>query len=511
MWFEVKEVGFNCPSEPHSIFYLIEDNWDDWFEFSTLYELVFVDSTGKQYSLGGVKIGQFNMREGQRRPDIPLSFDVLDNRFFSLGQDVSFYQRLNNLGEDLRYQVLTRLQDVALNTELFQKARHENVTSVSLLRNVTRTSVTGQFRRLANGDATLTKYQFTYSAQQNQKQSTPPMKLDFQVTPESSPPTNVHILIGRNGVGKTHLLNNMIKSLIDSKAQETEVGAFSSTLTEESQDLFASVVSVTFSAFDSSEPLEERKNKAEGIQYSYIGLKKPKIENEDQIPKSYKDLNTEFVNSIKACIMSAKVIRWIQAVQMLETDPIFKEIGVESLVRCKDEQDLVKTASILFEKLSSGHKIVLLTITRLVESVEERTLVLLDEPEGHLHPPLLSAFTRALSNLLIKRNGVAIIATHSPVVLQEVPRSCVWKLRRNGAEAIAERLEIESFGENIGTLTKEIFGLEVTDSGFHKLLKDAVMEYIDTESVIAHFNGELGMEAQAIIRVLFATIKKKED
>ncbi|PEL42692.1 hypothetical protein CN605_20125 [Bacillus toyonensis] len=73
----------------------------------------------------------------------------------------------------------------------------------------------------------------------------------------------------------------MIKSLIDKNAQETDVGAFSSTLTEESQALFASVVSVTLSAFDSSEPLEERKNKAEGIQYSYIGLKKPKIEHAD--------------------------------------------------------------------------------------------------------------------------------------------------------------------------------------------------------------------------------------
>jgi predicted ATP-dependent endonuclease of OLD family len=68
-------------------------------------------------------------------------------------------------------------------------------------------------------------------------------------------------------------------------------------------------------------------------------------------------------------------------------------------------------------------------VTRLVESVEERTLVLLDEPESHLHPPLLSAFVRALSDLLVNRNGAAIIATHSPVVLQEVPRECVWRLR----------------------------------------------------------------------------------
>jgi len=66
-------------------------------------------------------------------------------------------------------------------------------------------------------------------------------------------------------------------------------------------------------------------------------------------------------------------------------------------------------------KLSSGHAIVLLTITRLVE-LDERSLVLIDEPEVHLHPPLLSAFVRALSDLLIELNGVAIVATHSPVM-----------------------------------------------------------------------------------------------
>ena len=47
-----------------------------------------------------------------------------------------------------------------------------------------------------------------------------------------------------------------------------------------------------------------------------------------------------------------------------------------------------------------------LTVARLVELVEEKTLVLLDEPEEHLHPPLVSALIRALSNLLIYRNGV---------------------------------------------------------------------------------------------------------
>lgn len=188
---------------------------------------------------------------------------------------------------------------------------------------------------------------------------------------------------------------------------------------------------------------------------------------------------------------------------MLESDPIFAEKEVASLaVEAVDEEVLKTRARDLYRELSSGHKIVLLTVTRLVESVNERTLVLLDEPESHLHPPLLSAFIRALSDLLVNRNGVAIIATHSPVILQEVPRKCVWRLRRAGDSVAAERPDIETFGENVGTLTSEVFGLEVTNSGFHRLVAEAAAGQANYREVLEAFGGQLGSEARALLQAL---------
>ena len=160
--------------------------------------------------------------------------------------------------------------------------------------------------------------------------------------------------------------------------------------------------------------------------------------------------------------------------------------------------------------MSSGHSIVLLTITKLVDMVEEKTLVLLDEPESHLHPPLLSAFTRALSDLLHARNGVAIVATHSPVVLQEVPRSCVWKMTRIRAEGRSDRPERETFGENVGILTREIFGLEVSKSGFHEMMLRAVDGGQSFESIVSEYKGQLGAEARAIVLSLIAARESRE-
>ncbi|MFY0584337.1 AAA family ATPase [Cystobacter fuscus] len=209
----------------------------------------------------------------------------------------------------------------------------------------------------------------------------------------------------------------------------------------------------------------------------------------------------------------ARAIRWRRALEALESDPLFKETEVARLADDFFGDDWTSLATNLYKELSSGHKIVLLTVTRLVETVVERTLVLLDEPEAHLHPPLLAAFVRSLSDLLIQRNGVAIIATHSPVVLQEAPKTCVWLLRRSGNQVLADRPENETFGENVGVLTREAFSLEVTQSGFHTLLRNAVEKSPSYEALLEHFGHQLGAEARAIARGLFAArdVRTTED
>ncbi|MHB6911298.1 AAA family ATPase [Streptomyces sp. DB-54] len=163
-----------------------------------------------------------------------------------------------------------------------------------------------------------------------------------------------------------------------------------------------------------------------------------------------------------------------------------------------------KKAQLLFRGLSSGHKIVLLTMTRLVEHVDELTLVIIDEPEAHLHPPLLAAFMRALSDLLSDRNGLAIVATHAPVVLQEIPAHCVWKLRRYGRHLGVEQPRIETYGENVGLLTHEVFGLEVAEAGFLHELRRLVEDGYSYEAVLNRFSQRLGGEARLVLSALIS-------
>lgn len=505
MRFKVLGVADRVPAAGTSKAYLIEDNWDDWFKYSTLYSLVVFDEAGTRHRIGGVKVGEVEMNDSQRRPDLPSSFTQLEESFFSLGQDSDYYEKLNSLTVAERDEILLALRDIAADPQIFSKVRNEEVTKISLLRTVPRVAVQHQFHRLSQGGARLTEYNFTYTAPKPVGAGAEPLTLHFAVEPESQPPTNIHVLIGRNGVGKTRLLSKMTDAIAQN-GKKRYTGEFTSD--DEFEDsVFANLVSVTFSAFDDFIPLRERRDEGEGVRYAYVGLKRPEGSPYAGKPKSPPMLANEFVKSVRTCLVGAKLKRWKDALETLEADPIFKEAELATLADVEDPaaDEFKERATSLFGLLSSGHKVVLLTITRLVETVEERTLVLLDEPEAHLHPPLLAAFVRALSDLLINRNGVAIIATHSPVILQEVPTTCVWKLRRSGYDVHAERPEVQTFGENVGILTREVFGLEVTEAGFHRLLTEEVDKGEDYEAIVATFGGRLGSEAKALVRALVSS------
>jgi predicted ATPase len=491
--------------------YLVPSIWDD-FSHKTLFNLIVLDDQDNLHIIGSIKIGFVGQKVGSTEEEIPEQFEALSEIFYSLGQDADYYKNLvKKLSQEMVINILTALGDVVHDPIRYKIAEKEPAFKISLLRSVNKTSIEHQFRRILQHEAQLTEYNFFYEKNSNKLYSG--IRVEFSVEPNTKPSSNIHILIGRNGVGKTTLLNNMVDALLPGRGTVEETGYFSipsksngTTLIE--SNYFAGVVSVSFSAFDPFTPPNDQPDADAGMRYYYVGLKKrlPEQGNETFGLKDKDDLCHDFITSLKICFaLIAKKDRWINAVKVLESDSNFAEMDLSDLPNTytadqSDNQQTFSKASELFQRMSSGHAIVLLTVTKLVETIEEKTLVLLDEPESHLHPPLLSAFTRALSDLLVNRNGVAIIATHSPVVLQEVPKSCVSILRRIRLNANVDRPESETFAENVGILTREVFGLEVSKSGFHYLLANSVAEGKSYEEVEQEYQHQLGFEGRTILR-----------
>lgn len=497
--------------------YLRHSDWDDWFDYQTQYSVFYIDSSGNRHDIGTTKVGKFALAAGTREngvpgesrlPDPPESFRKLPDQFFSLGQDPSYYENLSNIGARFREKVLAGLRDIAYLPELLEAAQHEEVTKVSLLRFVPILTVREQLTRLAHGGARLTPYDLRFTLKYIKNQPT----VSFSVVPNSTPPTNIHVVVGRNGVGKSTFLNNLSAYYVKQEKRQKEAN-------NESDDAVSNLVYISFSAFDSFEPMSTPGESENGLTYHYVGLKKVGASPKDtDRMKGLEALTKEMIDSARACAQQTRRARWVRVLRLLESDPIFAAVGITDAIDSASlqeeaDEELLDFLAAAFERLSSGHKIVFLTITRLVETVSEKSFVLLDEPEGHLHPPLLSAFVRALSELLIDRNGLAVIATHSPVVLQEVPKSCVWKFHRVGKITKIERPQIETFGENVGTLTNEVFRLEVTSTGFHQILLQAAIDNAERgyAAALEAVGGQLGSEGRSILRAMVDTINRDQD
>lgn len=496
-------------------FLLIHDNWNDYWKYETLYELYYFNSNGKMITLGEVKIADIRLEQGVNSviPQIPSEFDALDEKFFSVGQTEEYYSNIYENLEDMPINPFVNLNDIAYNLDLLSQHLKKDITQNSLLRNISVTTVKRQFNRIAQGGVVLTPYNFTYTFNVNYMNETMGKNnMEFNVEVDSTPPSNIHVLIGRNGVGKSKLLNDMINVYLE---KEDSLGYFLDDKMECKipSDIFPNLIYMSYSAFDNTENVDDYYREGDEKRYVYLGLRKKITDdsNVEFINKNLDDLACEFVDSLFNCKSSKnKYKRLKRLLSILESDPIFKQADISSLIELElNNENQMYIKKFYKKKLSSGHGIILLTIVRLVEMLEEKTLVLLDEPETHLHPPLLSSYIYCLSELLKSRNAVAIIATHSPVILQEVPRKCVWKLNRSGYVSRITRPQLETFGESYSGLVEDVFGLEIQESGYHKLIAKEVGKLESYDEFVKKFKNQLGTDADVIARTLF--LMKRED
>ncbi|MFJ3815265.1 AAA family ATPase [Streptomyces sp. NPDC090056] len=480
--------------------YLSPKEWDD-FEFQTLFELkVRLSQGGQAFEIGRLRIAHPGMLTDElpnistTREQLDEEFEQLPQGYFSLGVDDSYYENLNELPNDARHAIFRGLNDLAFNTHLWRRVRVSPVLKQSVMRGIeNREAEIDRLAKIAYGRARTVQYDWNFETKPIGAANT--VNLHFSVDPQSDPPSNVYALIGRNGAGKTRILHQLASKVSRSAATFSDLSDNSATP--------MNVVAVSFSAFDTLFASDARNSTL--LPFKYVGLHTTGKGGTHL--KSDFDQKREFMESFEVCMIGARRQLWLNAMQTLNYPGSGFLEGREALLLRVSEEDptneVMADAEELLEQLSSGHRMVYQTMTHLVASVTERTLVLIDEPETHLHPPLLSALVKGISDLLQDRNGMALLATHSPVVLQEIPRKCAFMLRRHGRRLRVDHPEIETWGENVGDLTRSVFHLEVTATGYYQRLAEMVDTGASYEEIVAKFTS-IGIEARALLRALIA-------
>src|SRR5207253_92326 len=95
--------------------------------------------------------------------------------------------------------------------------------------------------------------------------------------------------------------------------------------------------------------------------------------------------------------------------------------GTESAAMLEGEFGENKDERAGFARLSSGQAILCHFVTALLAWIQRDSLILFDEPETHLHPNAVASLFLVLSEILTEYESFAVVATHSPVVIQEIP------------------------------------------------------------------------------------------
>jgi len=493
---------------PHAV--LVQDNWDD-YGYKTTFHVTLHISPNESYDLGNIKIIEARRTSGYTKmPKRP--FKELSTGHASLGADLDYYETIYKLGRNVFEPYLRGLRDVAFDDEIKAGIEDSEAYRVSLMRFSGAERTLGDAARLLRAPTRPTKrrnagFRVRFKTQVARRSNA--FTIDFDFRRQGRLPNRINALIGYNGTGKTRLLSNLAivasgygygskKDVLDNAA-----GRFVGTFPP-----FKTVVVVSYSAFDTfvipgrTEKEKERLQKrGEIFGYVYCGLRERSGDHASKSEQAYRlrtpaEVEVEFLSALERVRQADRLENLQEVLKPLLRDPSFRRIGLTQLYANRDDGELGQ----FFRELSSGHKVVLKIVTELTAHISgsEPTLVLIDEPETHLHPPLLAAFLKSVRACLEAFDGYAIIATHSPVVLQETPAKYVRVLRRVADQNCVVAPSVETFAESIGVLTQEVFNLGDGSTDWHETLS-TLARRSTLEEIEEAFGRKLGFAARSYV------------
>lgn len=525
-----------------SVFYLETDNWNDWsyYTYFHLHLSSKYTEDGESMLIGGVKILKKGQEVNTSYLASPEEFDNLNpDEFCSLGQSLDYYDRIAHIDKQLQDQLLTSLNDIIFSPEKGEPFKTEKGYNISLMRYFDKNDdifklapilISRDFDALPNNKDLKFKFKT--------KGMSDFMEFDFD-SPEYSDewgesdylPNRITVIIGKNGSGKTTLLSK-ISRLVFASSSDREY--LKEVATIEPKGLgFPRIISISYSAFDAFQVpgirLKEKEQISKDIQkgtgrYIYCGVRDITKELEksietivpdengflrmedilndkhaDNFLKPINSLKKEFIDAVKIIFKDdEKSLLLLGVIQNLSEEPSLHFIN--KITHSSHESELIK----IFSELSTGHKFVLHSIANIIRHIENRSLILFDEPETHLHPPLLAVLMKSMRLILNHKNSFMILSTHSPVVLQETLSKHVFIVRREGNLTQVTNPEIQTFGENIGLITSHIFGLSSDLTDYHNELDKVINSFKGSPGEILDyvekvFEGNLSFQGRAYI------------
>jgi len=299
-------------------------------------------------------------------------------------------------------------------------------------------------------------------------------------------PQRLYCLIGKNGVGKTTFLKDLIKKL--SKKDFENVLPI---------PLFGKIMVVSYSNLDSFEKLESKPD----FNFTFCGLINPNT----NTPLIDKELLSKIRNSIVKVENRNSINDYANVCKQFIEESVFNQL----FKRNNEDYEFDKDNIPIISNMSSGQKSLFFIITEIVANIRYSSFILFDEPETHLHPNAITEFMNAIMELLQKFNSFGIVATHSPLIVREIFSENIFVLDKEETTLRVRKLEFETFGENLTTITNEIFG----NRDVPKYYKTKIEELVESGKTYKEIENELQGEVplNLNIKILIKSLIQNRD
>jgi predicted ATPase len=462
-------------------------SWNDYGVIS-IFTLVYHDKNGESLQIGSLKIihdtADVTLTEMEDR------FFHLSDKFCSLSGTPEYYFSLQrNFNENGMISILYALQDAAYFSDIGDEWESKTNFKHSLIRENSAERMLRELKPVLKGHDLTSIHSFSYRFQPAFADA--PIKVDFHFDNSNPLANRIFAIIGKNGTGKTQLLNALPNSLAHNSVRDFYGKV----------PLFTKIIAVSYSVFDTFKI--PKKNAT--FNYVYCGLK-----DQDGDMRSNKGLTISFHNNWKKIDDMRRTRRWRDILVNVIEEEIVNQFILDSEDYDRDLEVSIQGFHSIKDKLSSGQSILLYIITQVIANIRLDSLIIYDEPETHLHPNAIVELMNSIYELVNEFESYCLIGTHSPLVIRELLSKNVYVMQRDGNVPSLRRIGIESFGENLGVLNDEVFGDRQVPKQYKKIIEDFIsIGYTFDQMVKLLQSDEVPLSLNA--RIYIANLIKRKD
>lgn len=457
-------------------FTLYYDTWDD-YNFKTRFNLSYYIN-GKVKNIGRLKILKRDTLETYDH--IPKEFYSLDDDYCTLFAHQNIYLELKELFGNKFRNILRALNDAGYFPKIHENFENEKGFKTSLMRDEKEAEkILRTIRYKLDYSDVEELFNFNYNF--TPKYSDISLNLNFNFDSKSVFKKRIYSIIGKNGVGKTLLIKSILDDFLNkNKRNITPI-----------IPLYGKVLLSSFSLFDSFEKYNDN------IDFNFIlcGL----FDIDTKKPYDTSQLTERITNSIHKIIDKHSENKYFfiiqdlidqemlnQFVDLPFDDDINDDLSYLSHGFLSVDYNLDVIPNII-SIMSSGQVAIFYIITEIIANIRYNSLLIFDEPEIHLHPNAITGLMEVILNLLEEFDSYCIIATHSPLVVRELFSDNIYVLEKEKDIPRIRQLEFETFGENLTTITEDIFGNRDVSKHYIKTIKNLVSEnksYAEIEELL---------------------------